>query len=419
MSDATEAHQMRQAGRRFAAMAGAYFMGTFNDNFFKQAVMLLAVTAGRKDLQGIVVLAFTAPFVVLAAPAGWLADRFPKRDVVIAAKSVELLAAFVGLAGLVTGHLGLMIGMVGLMGIQATFFSPALNGAIPELFPAARITWANGILRMLVTTGILVGITLAGFVLDISGAPLLAAPRGRALAGFAVVGISALGLLVSFGIPRRVSADPTRAFPWTGPIETLRELREVWRDRQLGRILVADVFLWSAGAFQLILINTLGKEQFGLSDTLTSLLVAAQMLGLALGGLLAAHFSHGPRWFRVLLPAGFGMALAMGLVGLVPALPIPLRLPALYGLVGLAGAAGGLFLIPCESFLQIRPAPERKGAVWAAANFASFSGMALASVVYIALKSMRPSSAYGVLGALSFAVTAWLCFEFRRKDWVS
>ena len=79
--------------------------------------------------------------------------------------------------------------------------------------------------------------------------------------------------------------------------------------------------------------------------------------------------------------------------------------------------SGGLFLIPCESFLQIRPAPERKGAVWAAANFASFSGMALASVVYIALKSMKPSSAYGVLGVMSLAVTVWLFFEFRRREW--
>ena len=417
MPDASEAFQMREARSRFAAMAGAYFMGTFNDNFFKQAVMLIAVTAGRKDLQGIVVLAFTAPFVVLAAPAGWLADRFPKRSVVIAAKSMELMAAFVGLAGLVTGHLGLMVGMVGLMGLQATFFSPALNGAIPELFPPARVTWANGILRMLVTTGILVGITLAGFVLDIGGAPLLSAPRGRVLVGVMVVAISALGLLVSFGIPRRNAADATRRFPWTGPVETVRELRAIWRDRQLGRILVADVFLWSAGAFQLILINTLGKEQFGLSDSLTSLLVAAQMLGLAVGGLLAAHFSTGSRWFRVLLPAGLGMALAMGLVSLVPVLPAALRIPSLYGLIGLAGAAGGLFLIPCESFLQIRPAPERKGAVWAAANFASFSGMAVASVVYIALKSLKPSSAYGVLGAMSLLITAWLYSEFRREEW--
>ncbi|HOD33746.1 MAG TPA: MFS transporter, partial [Holophaga sp.] len=125
--------------RPFLAMAASYVLGTFNDNFFKQAVMLLAVTQGQKELQGLAALAFTLPFVLLAAPAGWMADRFPKRTVVVGAKALETAAALVGLAGLVTGHLELMVGMVGLMGLQATFFSPALNGSIPELHPAEEV----------------------------------------------------------------------------------------------------------------------------------------------------------------------------------------------------------------------------------------------------------------------------------------
>jgi MFS family permease len=154
-----------------------------------------------------------------------------------------------------------------------------------------------------------------------------------------------------------------------------------------------------------------------LSDSRTSLLVASQLIGLALGGLLSARFARGARWFRVLLPAGLAMGLMMLAIGGVPALPLAAQVPLLYVLIGLAGIAGGLFLIPCESFLQIRPAPERRGAVWASANFASFSGMAVASLLYIPLTTLRPTLAYGVLGVASLLFTAWLAFEFRHKEW--
>lgn len=420
MADAAEQAQIRQARGKFTAMAASYFLGTFNDNFYKQAVMLLAVAAGQQGLQGLAGAAFTIPFILFASPAGWFADRFPKRSVVIGAKSLELVAALVGALGIILGNLWLMVGMVGLMGTQSTFFSPALNGSIPELYPAGYVTKANAVLRMIVTMGILVGISLSGFVLDLQGEPLLGATRGHALVGLAVILYAVIGLVVSLWIPARPAADPGRAFPRSGPMDTVRELAEVWKDRQLGRILVADVFIWAVGVFQLLVINTLGLRQFHLSESRTSLLVACQLLGIALGGLLAAHFAKGSRWFRVLVPAGFAMAAVMGAIAAVPALPADLQVLLLYGLIGLAGAAGGLFLIPCESFLQIRPAPERKGAVWATANFASFAGMAAVSLAYTfvpALNALRPTLAYGLLGAASLVFTLWLVIELRRKEW--
>jgi len=411
------AESISQARRKFAAMAGSYFLGTFNDNFYKQAVMLLAVAAGREGFQGLAGTAFTVPFILFAAPAGWLADRFPKRQVVIGAKSVEVLAALVGAAGLLMGNLWLMVGMVALMGLQATFFSPALNGSIPELYPADHVTRANAVLRMIVTIGILIGVALAGVVLGLKGAPILGASRGQAVLGGVVVAVAVVGFLVSLAIPTRPAADPGRPFPTTGPLDTLQELGRIWSDRQLGRILLADAFVWGTGVFQLLIINTLGLKQFHLSETGTSLLVASQLLGLAGGGLLAARFAKGAHWFKVLVPAGIAMALAMGAIALVPGFPVGTQVPALYALIALAGAAGGLLLIPCESFLQIRPVPERKGAVWAAANFASFMGMALASALYIPLKGLTPSVAYGVLGGATLLFSLWLAREFRGKEW--
>ncbi len=78
--------QVRQARSRFLAMAGAYSLGVFNDNFLKQGLSLLAITAALSSLQGWIAILFTLPFILLAAPAGWMADRFSKRTIVIGSK---------------------------------------------------------------------------------------------------------------------------------------------------------------------------------------------------------------------------------------------------------------------------------------------------------------------------------------------
>ncbi|MCE1229299.1 MAG: 2-acyl-glycerophospho-ethanolamine acyltransferase, partial [Firmicutes bacterium] len=320
-------------------------------------------------------------------------------------------------AALWRGNLALMVVMVGAMGLQSALFSPALNGSLPELFPRERLVWVNGILRVGVTLGILAGVASAGMALDLPLPKLGHVPWGRGLVGLGVLSFSLAGWALAWLIPRRGASDPSRPFPWSGPWETLRELRSIGADRPLGRILLLDALLWSMGVFQLLLINALGKEQFGFSDRATSLLVMAQMLGLAVGGLGAAHGAQGKAWLRMLAPSAWLMALGMGLVWLVPQTALALQNPLLFGGVALAGLGGGLLLVPTETFLQARPAPERKGATWAAANFASFSGMTLASGLYILVNRVAPTHAYGGLAALSLAIALWLMVELRHPAW--
>ena len=82
--------QIRRARGKFLAMAATYSLGVFNDNFFRQAAMLMAVALGKKELQGHAIVIFALPYLIFAAYAGWFADRFPKRNVVIWAKVARL-----------------------------------------------------------------------------------------------------------------------------------------------------------------------------------------------------------------------------------------------------------------------------------------------------------------------------------------
>lgn len=417
MNDDPLKQQIRQGHGKFAAMVGTYALGVFNDQFYKQAAMLLAVAVGLKHLQGHVLFVFTLPYLVFAAYAGWLADRFPKNRVVIGAKVMELAAMICGGVGIVTQTWSLILVMACVMGWQSCIFSPALNGSIPELYPPSYVTTANGILKVFVTASILSGVAASGPVLEIFGTKTqVQKDMGRLVAGIGVIAISMLGVLVSFFVPRRPAADPQARFPWTGPRDTVRQLWQIQKDRLLWTTICANVFVWFVGSVQILLINVMGLEQFGYRKTLTSALLASEVLGLAVGGLLAARLAKGERWYRVLVPAALLMSLFLSGVALTPLLPPSVRPAALVVLLGGAGITGGVFMIPCEAFIQVRPAAGRKGTVIASANFMVFAGILLSAPIGNGLNAaLRPTVSFGLLAAFSLLVAVILFVVLPKK----
>lgn len=407
--------QVRYARRKFTAMAATFFLGTFNDNFFKQVALVMAVAAGMNDMQGYVVATFTAPFVILAAPAGWLSDRFSKSHVAVGAKALELAAMLFGAVGICFGNWWLIFTMLAIMGTQATIFSPALNGSLPELYPPEYVNKANGILRMLITIAILGGIALAGVMLDIDGTGLGGIPLGRMLVAGMVVVIAIIGLLTSFGIPHRPAANPTAPFPWFGPAHTIKDLVSTRRDPMMAVAIAANVFIWTTGSLQVLLINPLGIQQFMLSKTETSLLIVAELVGIAAGGMISGWLVKPGKWYRALPPSGLAMGGLMFLMPLTPSLPDAFREPALYVLIGAIGVAAGIFLIPLESCLQIRPAAARKGAILSAVNFIVFSGILLSGFISNWLNDLwTPTTSFRFLAEATLAVSLLLILLFRR-----
>ena len=145
------------------ASAATYGLGVFNDSIFRQSAMLIALTPGEslEHMQGRIMLIFTLPYILFAWVAGWLADRFPKRRVVIGAKALELLAMTFGAVGIWSGNWWFLIPTAFVMGLQSCLFSPALNGSIPELYPSVYVTKANARLKVVTTVAILGGVVAA------------------------------------------------------------------------------------------------------------------------------------------------------------------------------------------------------------------------------------------------------------------
>ncbi len=404
---------IKKARGRFAAMAATYSLGVFNDNFFKQAAMLIAVGAGLVRYQGYATVIFTLPYLLFAAQVGWVSDRFAKRHVVISSKVVELVAMLIGAAGMLTGNWFLIFTMIAVMGMQSSIFSPALNGSIPELYPAAYVVRANAILKVTVTGSILAGFALAGAALDRSG-QILAFPAGRMAVALAVVSAALVGVVISLGVPHRPAAAPRMRFPWRGPLDTLKTLAGVRSDKLLTIAVTVNTLFWFIASLQILLLNPMGLQQLGMSEGRTSLLITAELLGVAAGGLIAGRIAYGRRWYGVLPPASMVLGVLMCFMGLLPLVPTGARGVTAFALLVVMGMAGGALLVPVESFIQVRPRADIKGSVIAAANFAVFTGILLSGPASNFLNErVQPTTGFFICGLFMLAVSLWLTYVWN------
>lgn len=398
--------------RQALALGTSYVMGTFNDNFFKQAGLLLAVTTGNAAFQAQVTFLFALPFVLFSAWSGWLADRFAKKNLVIAAKTLELSAMLAGAWGMVMFDWHWLLAMTFCMGLSSTLFSPALNGSIPELFPAREVPRINALFKLGTTASILFGVFLAGVSLDQTWIETVR-PFGRWLVAAIAVIVAAVGLGSALFIPARPGAGSANPFPWSAVADSFRHLRDVRKDAPLTLAIWAEAFFYALSTLLLLEINNFGRAELGLSYTATSFLPVALMVGICIGSLVAARGTP-ESWRTLLAPSVLGIGFLLCLVPLVPHASDGLRLPLLFLLYAAAGTCGGLYLIPITSFVQVRPAATDKGRILALDNCLSFCGILIAGQLYLPLSWIPASLGHLVLGVLCLGVGTVFLLSVRR-----
>ena len=415
-----QAEQNKNEWGSLFPMGVAYGMGTFNDNFFKQAALLLSAAAGLADLQSLATILFSLPFVLCSAWAGWLADRVSKQRIVIWAKFMELCAMLIGAVSLYYLYWPGIMAVIFIMGLQATIFSPALNGSIPENFTPKAVPAVNAILKLATTATILIGLALGGIIPDLPRPSFLpdffTGHFGLLAVSFVAVLMALLGFIASLFLKKKPAASGASApFPWLGAVDSLRHLVEFYRaDPKLFATLMVEAFFYFVASVAVLLINNLGLNELGLNNTETSLMPVALMLGICIGSGLAGRCKP-DNWPKLVLPAGFAMSLGLLLAPGMYLLGAESRFIYALVLFALTGVAGGMYLIPAVSFIQIRPAPEILGKTLGCSNFSSFVGIILAGVVFWPLAQLKPSVGLSLCGVGGILFMSWAVLFLRRK----
>jgi len=392
------------ASASFLGLIVTQWLTVMNDNIFRWLAVGIAKQYVDPKHESFVLslgtIAFVAPYILLAAPAGYLADRFSKKNVIVVCKLAEIALMALAMLTIWMGNLVLLFGVLALMGAQAALFSPAKMGSIPEMLPSKRISAANGCLGLVTVVSTVLGAAAGNWLTDATGA------FGRERMGLSasiLLGVAVVGWLASHLIARAPAAAPHRRFPWNAVPETWRDLQALGADRAILRVALGIMFFWSLGALAQLNIDRFAFEQGAFLQTQVAPLLGALALGVGIGSVLAGVWSGGRIELGIVPLGGIVIAVSSALLffvrsALIVDSPFFTAAGGAAGvftasyvwalvLLGMLGIGAGMFDVPLESYLQHRSPAASRGSILAASNFLTFAGILVMSVVFAGLRA--------------------------------
>lgn len=381
------------AERRFLPFFGAQALGAFNDNVYKNALVILATyhaasftTLEPALLTNLAAALFILPFVLFSGLAGQLADRYDKTRVMQVVKASEVAIMALAGAGFALQSLPLLLAALFCMGAHSTFFAPAKYGLLPQVLDDGELVGGNALVEMGTFVSILLG-TLAAGVLAANAdhasdvGPLVAVLLGVAIAG----------LVASLAMPRLAPAAPTLRIDWNPLTSTLDNLRAAREQRVVFLSVLGNSWFWFYGALVLTQLPVYAKDVLHGSEQLVTWLLVAFTFGVGIGSLLCERLS-GHRVEIGLVPLGsigltiFGVDLYFATPAALPAGPLDgaafLAQPGAWRVfldLALLGVFGGFYIVPLYALVQSRTPRERMSRVIGATSILNAAFMVAAA----------------------------------------
>lgn len=392
--------QLQQGSLRNASFIGlllTQLLTATNDNVFRWLVIGIGKDYYPTNVSGVLTAGsacFLLPYLLLAAPAGYLADRFSKRTVIVACKVAEVVIMVMGIGAILLGVPWVLFVVVALMGGQSALFSPSKLGCIPEMLKPEKISAANGAIGLTTVISTVVGTVVGLMLSDVTGDK---GQEGWWISAIVLIGIAVVGWLFSLLIAKLPAADPTRRVPWDAPQQTFRDLHVLASDRPMLRVALGLAFFWSLGLLANLNIDQFAMEGGALHESDKAPLMIGLVFGIGCGSVLAGIWSGGKVELGIVPLGAAGIALCSMLLFTVQGIIITPGETVTFGFVvaclfltGL-GFSAGLFDVPLSSYMQHRSRPEQRGAILAASNFLTFSGMLGMSFLYLGMRMPQAS----------------------------
>lgn len=393
----------------------AQFLGAFNDNVFRNAVIILITYRslsywglGTEQLVAFAGAVGFIPFFFLVAFAGEIADKLPKHKLVLLIKLGELAVMCLGVAALLMDSMPLILLTALLMGAQSTLFGPVKYSILAELVSEEQLVDSNALIGMGTFLAILTGTLIGG---------LLAALQWQGMVG--ACGLLLLMALLGIACAWRIPALKARAPELKvhlGLVRPLRDMLEVTvRNRKVLYAVLSVAGFWFIGATMLALFPILVKETLGMGETVVTLFLALFSVGVALGAGVSGRIGHSQlkSWvipLSLLLLALTSLDLyfatssftATSTRGLYGWLQNPGQWRIMADLV-LLSMSGGLFIVPLQTFIQNHTPTAVRSRVVAGSAFFNTLFMILSAAMLVGLYGVgvAPQEIFLVVAGLS------------------
>lgn len=408
--------------KRFAPFFITQFLGAFNDNLFKNALVVLLTfqaaqwtTLKPELLANLAAGVFILPFFLFSATAGQLADKYDKAMLARLVKVLEMAIMAIAATGFFLHSLPVLMGALFLLGCHSTLFGPVKYAIMPQHLHTDELVGGNALIEAGTFVAILIG-TLAGGLL----AGSVEHPAWIAAGGFVV---AAAGYVSSRGIPAAPAPVPDLAVNLNPLSETWRNIAFARQNRTVFLSILGISWFWLYGALFLAQFPAYAKNVLGGSEAAVTLLLAIFTVGIGIGSMLCERLS-GKSVEIGLVPLGsigltlFGLDMYFAspteLAGVSPhELLALLSLPAVWRVLFdlmMLGMFGGFFIVPLYALVQLRSSEAHRARIIAGNNILNALFMVVGALGAAALLDAGLSipELFGLAALLNAAVAIYI-----------
>ncbi|CAH6801465.1 MFS transporter [Vibrio chagasii] len=422
--------------KRFLPYFITQFLGAFNDNIFKNVLLLFVAFASVDTLPissnlfiNLAAGLFILPFFLFSALAGVLADKYEKSWFIRKVKLLEVVIMSLGAIGFIYESYGILLLLLFLMGTQSAFFGPVKYALLPQQLETKELVSGNALVETGTFLAILIGTLGAGIIASEESAKLVAA--------ICIVSFAVLGYVSSCFIPEAPSNAPDLKVKWQPIKLTKATLAIAKKDRPTFQALMSISWFWFLGATYLTQFPNFTKLHLNGTESSVAFLLALFSVGIAIGSLACDKLSN-HRIEIGIVPMG---SLGISIFGLLMATSTPESLPEfssfqqfvthselwpLFAYLLLLGISGGIFIVPLYSLMQLRAKPDERAQVIAGLNIYNslfMVGSAVMGIVCLSVLELSIPQLFVLLALLNTFVMLYLFYQvpiyaFRFFTWV-
>ncbi|MBP5584952.1 MAG: MFS transporter [Lentisphaeria bacterium] len=418
--------------RRFFPFFLTFFFGAFNDNLFRNALVIMISYQSGYSSGTANALSFTAmallmlPYFPFSATAGQLADKFPRHKLFRACKIMEFLLMVPVLFAFMRGSIWPLLALLFFMGTQSALFSPLKYAYIPQMLEERELLRGNAYVNAGTYVAVIFGAVLGNYLITV--------PNGGLVTGAVILFMAALGLLGSFLIPKMKPESPSlRIDP--NLIRASRDvLRGVFRDRILTHCVIGLSTFWMTAALYVSLLAGFCKDVLNATPHLVPIFYLLFSAGVAIGSVLCQAIGRRRPVMPLVSSALCLMAfftLDLFLAARYWAVMLDdretlftvgelLRYPSFWRIAAdlvLLAACGGFYSVPLNALLQHKADPREVARAVAANNIVNSFAIALGTIVTAQLMAYGLISAIGVLDIVAGVnfLTAFYLYAIRNE----
>ena len=418
--------------RRFAPFFCAQFLGAFNDNVFKTALLtaltfdaLSWTTLDRGLLNNLIPGLFILPFVLFSALSGQLADKFEKSALTRYVKLLEIAIMGIAAIGWMNQNLWVLIAAVAGMGLHSTLFGPVKYAYLPQKLAPNELVGGNGLVEMGTFVGILLG--------EVLGALLVShRPWGLELVAGGTIFFAVAGWLFARAMPLSPAPAPDLKINWNIATETVANLRFSKQNKPVFIAMLANSWFWFYGAILLAQFPLYAKDYLQGDHSVFVLLLTIFSLGVGTGSLLCERLS-GHKVEIGLVPLGaiglsifcFDLYLASGTYAATSQVDISSYFQQT-GSVRIVfdclmiGVFGGIYIVPLFALVQTRCEPTHMSRTIAGMNILNALFMVAAALLAMMLLKFGLSipqlfMVTALLNAVVGVAVCWAMPEFIQR----